>query len=553
MSYLDLPRLHFAGFFIADPSTINNDIDNYNEPTTGRMDPSWNPYGSHTWALDGAEVTGFEDRDGKIHTSGDPLIGAGLVNAGNGMPGKLVDLDTDQQGRTQLYGFRIAIELGEGKQALNGTFLDSGYLTNLWFGRVVGGSGDQAAGGSFQSLLSPNAWGDISGSPLLQQLRAAAVDGLSIRISTFGYDDSSSSTHFTRGRMTGSIGPWSKTEPMHIGGNRLFAVPLDPKGKPISRMWNAPAKIDVARKKLIVDFGNAIPESSAGGPPADLGTMRAALFPASGDPILLGTAPIDYSAEHYRVTAGITEIDLTPDQITAAGTTPLGILTSKGKGMPVTIGKKTWRTGLKEAGNGLYAAFDQASIRMEPSETTPVDLYAWAFGAPAVGMQLPLQLVPGGSTWNNDPASALQFPGSATISAAGTAQVILNASNPTPKPEQRKNVDGQVYFIGGPWTPTTELFEGAPLSVKIANSMTPVQSPTWTDVQPILYQYYVLYGYMASIVNLSNYASVKESAQQVRAVLLLPISDPHHMPVTRDMSKDARRMIIQWIDNGCPR
>jgi hypothetical protein len=30
MSYLDLPRIHFFGVFIAEPSTINNNPRNYN-------------------------------------------------------------------------------------------------------------------------------------------------------------------------------------------------------------------------------------------------------------------------------------------------------------------------------------------------------------------------------------------------------------------------------------------------------------------------------------------------------------------------------------------
>ncbi len=44
MSYLGVPRLHFAGTFLARPSTVNNDITNY-DPAQSPLDPGWNPDG----------------------------------------------------------------------------------------------------------------------------------------------------------------------------------------------------------------------------------------------------------------------------------------------------------------------------------------------------------------------------------------------------------------------------------------------------------------------------------------------------------------------------
>jgi hypothetical protein len=89
--------------------------------------------------------------------------------------------------------------------------------------------------------------------------------------------------------------------------------------------------------------------------------------------------------------------------------------------------------------------------------------------------------------------------------------------------------------------------------VKLFNSIEPpTQNPTWTDVQPILYQYYYLYAYMASIVDLSNYDAVKSSAQAIQGVLSLGFDDPNYMPVTREMSDDQRQLILTWIANGCP-
>ena len=52
MSYLDLPRIHFAGLFFAGPGTINNMTTNYEpdapiEKPAGKYTPiaGWNPPG----------------------------------------------------------------------------------------------------------------------------------------------------------------------------------------------------------------------------------------------------------------------------------------------------------------------------------------------------------------------------------------------------------------------------------------------------------------------------------------------------------------------------
>ena len=56
MTYLDRPRLHFAGRFQATPSTVNNDVTNYLGPVS---DAGWNPEGGAVWRLVGCRVPGF--------------------------------------------------------------------------------------------------------------------------------------------------------------------------------------------------------------------------------------------------------------------------------------------------------------------------------------------------------------------------------------------------------------------------------------------------------------------------------------------------------------
>lgn len=553
MSYLSSPRLQFTAYFTANPSTLNNTLENYNVDETGQLQPAWNPYGSHAWTITGGVVTSFVDQAGVLHTNGDPVIGSTIQNVAEGHPAVLVDLDTDQQGRTQLFGLELELSLpgSPGKSLLRGAFLNTGCLSNLWFGRVPGGTNpDSDAGGCFQSVLEHCVWGDLATSPLLQQLRQASPDGLSIRLTTYAYDAASSSPTFTRGKLVGVIGPWQAGEPRHIAGTRLLGVPLAANGAPANVLWNAPARVDASRKVLLLDLGNAIPESAVGGPPLSLGQLRAALLPATGTPVLLGNTAIDYSAGQYLLTAGIAEVPLTERQVEMAQTLPLALLTTAGPGAPVQV----WQIALQEAANGLYATTDQASVRMDPGDTASVALYAWTFGQPAAALTLPLRLLPAsGQPWDNSPAGALRFPSAVTTDATGQASISLLAGDPVPKPSQRQSIDGQVYFIGDhSWLTTLDFYETAPLTVKVSNSRPPQPHPTWGDVQPILQQYYVLYGYMASIVDLSNYTSVKNSAPALKNVLTKPFSDPGYMPVSRDLSRDDRNLILAWIELGCP-
>lgn len=540
MSYLDTPRLHFAGTFTADPSTINNDINNYNPKNWNDLDVSWNPYGSHRWTIQ-CVVSGFVDQNGKLFggKSDDPLIGAAVksVSGTSGASAKLVDLDPDQQGRTRLYGFNIQIAAAgsAGSSLVQGQFVDTSTLINLWFGRVPARRGDSAAGGAWQSVLENLKWGDTSSSPFLQQLQKTSPSGLSIRLSVYGFDADSTSPTFRYGKIVGTIGPNQQGAPPHIvAPSRL----LSPGGS--SPMWNAPAVVDTSRKRLTIDLGNSVPDQQPGGPPMDLGTMQAAIIlPNKNIPI--GT--INYSQKQYLQTAGVSQLNLTQQQADLVATNPLGILITP-KGVAAV--------GLQENSDGILVQVDRCSVLMNPGETTTVGLYASAFGQPRAKFAAAIQLVQQQGGDNNLPPDGVSFPGSVTTDQNGRAGISLKANNPVPKPAGREFVDGQLYFIGGPWASPSDMAVGAPLTVKVFNAMKPIASPKWKDVQPILQQFYTLYAYMAGIVDLSNYDSVKANAGRIKSVMELSMSDPAYMPVTREMSRDATKLIIQWINKGAP-
>src|SRR5215203_5836098 len=100
MSYLDVPRLHFAGTFIAKPSTVNNTASNF-EPTVTNPFPSWNPNGNTFWQFLNCRVKcAFDDKGG---VSKDPIVNSSVASTDNSVPAKLVDLDTEQQMVSQIW------------------------------------------------------------------------------------------------------------------------------------------------------------------------------------------------------------------------------------------------------------------------------------------------------------------------------------------------------------------------------------------------------------------------------------------------------------------
>ncbi|MEA2336071.1 MAG: hypothetical protein QOE82_78 [Thermoanaerobaculia bacterium] len=535
MSYLDVPRLHFAGTFMANPSTINNDSTNYDpalvnppeiNPKNIGLVLAWNPYGSHAWTIS-AQVTSFVDTSGTLHTSGDPLIGASLASytPPQQSVAKLVDLDTEQQGVTRLFGLNLQLTMGSTTAALQGLWENGGTLINLWFSRAPTGKGDSAAGGAFQSVLQNPQWATGGSSKLLQQLQNASGSGLSVRFSVFGYQDNNTSSSFRIGSIMGTIGPQLAGEPLHLPPRLLV-----PSSAQSPLAW-APAKVNSQLNLVTIDLGNSIQDQNPGGPPANIGTLEAAVLSGAA-PTSLGTVDYQGPTSTFAQTAGVVQFPISSEQ---AGQ-PLAILVN---GTPQ----------LAEGPTGLYVDVDGASVYMNPGDKTAPNLWATTFGAPAVNMPLIVELVP--NSGNNQPTSALSFPAVVTTGANGSVPIPLGASNPSPLPSGRQNIGGQLYFLGGSWAAGNG--GPAPLTVKLFNSIDPpITQPTWTNVQPILFKYYYLYAYMASIVDLSNYASVKSSAQAIQSVLSLPFDDPSYMPVTREMSNDETQLILTWIANGCP-
>ena len=163
MGYLNTPRLHFLGEFIAEPSTIKNNPNNFGGSI---QDPGWNPKGTHRFAFANCQVTALA-ADGQLTTSGDPLIGGPVTTPGAPFA-KIVDLDVEVQLASKIYGLNVAISDPAGNSVRG--LMASASFRDFSGARLLGIY--QSTLGSLQWHANPSSW--------LAKLQAVSPDRLSI-------------------------------------------------------------------------------------------------------------------------------------------------------------------------------------------------------------------------------------------------------------------------------------------------------------------------------------------------------------------------------------
>ena len=583
MSYLDLPRLHFAGAYFANPSTINNDPANY--PRDAVLTPAsvgFDPHGGHYFKILGATVRAATDEDGQPVGEGqDPLVGGSLVSLPEPQWARLVDLDPMQQLATQIYSLRLRLTAGEA--SLEGTLLRVPFLTYLWF-RATGGDLLRRFGASFQSEVGDLSWRHTSDSPLLEQLRDRSPDRLSIKFNVDGYDGDRTSPTSATGRIVGTIGPAFPGEPERAA--RLLVV------APGSPMWHAPFQVDEERRKVVFDLGNSVPEDGPSpAPPPDLGVMEAIVDPA-GAAVVLG--PLDYSLERCEAFAGIVELDLTDETAELVRTRPLAIQISPPTAPPAPLAVTQEEAQEIKAGNltlesdpgleersraaavapaeataapvvalaehpdGLFVFPSRTFFRLEQAadvdleagyataRRAEVTLSAHQYGRPVAGLEVGLTLL--GSS-EAPPSGGLVIPGPQPTGADGKATFELVAGVPTGRPE----LDGDVYYLGHTLEIPILSMGNATVTVLVFSAVPDGGDPTWwSDVEPIFRQYARLYPQMRDLIDLSDFATVQKHLRRIADTFRLPVTDPRYMPVTRDLSDARKRRILEWIHNGAP-
>ncbi|HZI47674.1 MAG TPA: hypothetical protein VFD75_07730, partial [Pyrinomonadaceae bacterium] len=215
MSYLDSPRIHFRGWFQADVSTINNDVrffqndsfvPEYQELNTNG---SWNPRGTAVFRILDCSVTGgFLNGRALSTLQDDAVIGLTLQNAVDRAPGKLVDLDPQQQMVSMIFGMQVRVAGLHNEALFAGNFYPAPFI-NLWKRQQTGPKTDQQLCAYYQSVLDNVVWAENIESNLLNSLKAATQDDmLSINFNVYGFGRDPSQPRYTMGHLVGTIGPY---------------------------------------------------------------------------------------------------------------------------------------------------------------------------------------------------------------------------------------------------------------------------------------------------------------------------------------------------------
>jgi hypothetical protein len=236
MSYLNPLRLHFAGRFQANVSTVNNDpghydnatfLASYQEMQTAKAANGWfNPEGDAAWRLLGCNITAAWTPDGAV-ASDDAILKCIVADSDTQAPAKLLDLDPEQQLVSEIWGLQVRIADANGNTLLSSDFEPAAFM-DIW-DRAVGeeAGGDVDAGAMYQSVLTNLQWADVPPNSFLGKLKAAAADGvLSIKFNVDAINMDFTSPDFMCGRITGTIGPATASEPQHLViGRQFMAAP----------------------------------------------------------------------------------------------------------------------------------------------------------------------------------------------------------------------------------------------------------------------------------------------------------------------------------------
>lgn len=555
MSVLRLPRLIFSGKFQADPSTVNNDpahFDSLNFKPEYQLPETqtapngwWNPKGTGNWQFSQCVVTRVVYRDGTTcdDPQVDPIVGTSILSNPAGTSARIVDLDSQNQLVSSIWG--LTVVAGQpGAFGFSGRFAVAAFQ-DLGTRATAAGAGDFPAGAGWQSVLSPVQWIGAAQSRYLTELAEGGPPStLSMKFNVDGYNMTSSSTEFTFGRVVGAIAPYLEGEPRRF----VAARALDPVAG--GSLANS-AYAEIVDHRLTIDLGNSLPTVAPGGVLVDLGALDLAIVTGAGPKII---GPIPYlSAGFYEKSAGIVSFTLTDDQLQAAQSNPLAIV-SHGSNL----------AQLREASDGIWVRADDTVFRLNPGDPATTEFRATRFGKPAAGVTIRLGFDPTlllqqqnqgpipGPAVVGQPTSALSFSSSITTGPDGSATLTITASDPG---NPRQYIDGQVYVLTyGPGAAPPAVGQvqepSRLLHLLVWSSYTPPATPTWThDVQPILIQYANLYPVMKDYVDLSSFDDVSSKAILIKQVFSLGPDRPEYMPVTRDLSAKKSAMIIQWCDN----
>ena len=572
MSYLDQPRINFSGRFFTNVSTINNRLVNY-DPSRPIL-PGWNPTGIALFKFDSCTVTG-------VQAPGDNsnLIGAPLTSLNKPVPGKLVDLDPEQQMLSQVIGVALSLTTASGS-GFQGV-LEPCNFQDIWSRapEPEGNAGGSNASAIFISTLNAVQWTNADEVEALKLLRDATQNSqLAIRFvigSYFFQDPSDPASGY--GQLTGSIGPYLEGDPVQFARRRFMppavaqaetsgdgpaiAASLQPthvdyelKGEVAAAPLTASLpdfqagflQLDSKNCVLSLDLANSIPWAGFTGPPLPVGQLRAVIATPNGSTEEVLQQPFEFTEETLTTQGGIIDVSLTPKQCKKLQRMRAGVELQPEAG-------GDWTTILVEHQSGKYVSISPFTARAVGGNNVTFELQAYQWGKPLANETLSLS----SQSTQGTPASLVinKGSGSAKTDKNGRAVFIVNTPAQLNIPALRQQLDSLTYLFTGPWADLNGVTASSGILPAALVVWEPypdagIPNPTWKDqVQPIFDEYMRIYPGMKNIVDLTQLSVVEANLKPLLEVLSLPFDAPHRMPVTRDLSPQKIEVIRTWLQN----
>ncbi|XP_078573081.1 uncharacterized protein LOC144859943 [Branchiostoma floridae x Branchiostoma japonicum] len=544
-------RLNFAGRFLADVSTFNNLRGNFNISTFDPLrEPGWNPKGSADFRLVDCRVTEVCLADGHCGVVNDPIVGQTIIGSDSTSAGKLVDLDTDNQDQSQLWGLVVGVD-----GFLKGDFVPRSFnhmhdaCTGLGCNSIVAFTRLIAV---WVSTLQNVKWVDgplAKQSDFIQQvmaLRCMPGFQLHVKLNVYNMRVAPKSEDYLYGRVVGTIFAAVSKHPLPYG---LYKRMLwrDDGG-------HVPFYVDVHTKHVVLDFANSMkfdiegnPVEPSGGPLYLLqynGTKRRC-EPLNNEAYNLGEIKLsgNLCGNHWFLrTAGIIALSVKHKAIETIGNTPLTVIQQ--------MSPTHCEPVLEERPDGLFVeAVGNRVARKEPNNEWNVKFRAFQFGRSAKGVLVKPKLI-----WPpDDPKPAIDIVSTKPSGSNGISAITFRSSNPG-KPRREEQLDGQVYkydIIAQKEDDHEFIVRDLMISAQVYSeyNFTPGKVTWYEHVYPIFQQYANLYPVMKPIINLASYEDVTKKLKILKHVLTLPETNPNYMPVTRDLSPTKRRIILSWLDD----
>lgn len=320
----------------------------------------------------------------------------------------------------------------------------------------------------------------------------------------------------------------------------------------------------------MVDLSNSVATVEIGGPPVDLGTLRAEAPSA-------GAAEFAYSDQAYEDASGICEVPLDDAQVAALRSGPLTISTSR-----ADIGDPRI---FRESPDGLAIAADDRALRIpgEPGSAIRARVFASRWGRPAAGLRLNVQVLPvhgdtpgatvpptnPGDTPSADGALACEIgPTGPDGFATASISIVKDPGRRTPQ------LDGQLYFLHVYEGDSPSSDQESLISV-LALSAYPVKTDAaWDEIREMMVPYMKIYPGMKEKMDLTDEATFAIYAKSppfsvfytpkdpnfkildritggaIPFFLSRDLDDPRAMPVSRDLSPNRILTILHFIQNS---